>query len=221
MATKVSRDHAVVTGASSGIGQAVGDELTDQGIQVHPFSRRTGVDVTDETAIHQAYNEIIRPPRFLVCAAGIAEPAPLLETPVDSWRSVLDVNVTGAYIVVREHVKRLITAGLTGSIVLLGSPSGRRPSVDNLAYGVSKAAIIAMGTGLAKGLEPHGIKVHMLCPSHVDTPMLRLRGFTDLNHLALLHPGDVALEVARLLLTDTYTDGQPIYMSRMVAAKQT
>ncbi len=218
MATK---EQVVITGASSGIGLAVADELEQQGLQVHRFSRRTGVDVTDPDTLTQAYNELREEPRFLVCSAGISEPGTFPDVPVMSWRRVMDTNLTGTYIAVREHTQRLIDAGKTGAVVLIGSPSGRRPSLDNLAYGVSKAAIVAMGIGLAKGLEPHGIKVHMLCPSHVDTPMLRLRGFPDLNHLALLQPQEVAREVARLLLTDTFTDGQPIYMSRMVAAKQT
>ncbi len=216
-----TKEQAVVTGASSGIGQAVGDELASQGLQVHPISRHDGTDVTHEGAVRRLYDELTIAPRYLVCSAGIAEPESFTETTLQSWRKVLDVNITGTYIVVREHARRLIAEGRTGAIVLLGSPSGRRPSIDNLAYGVSKAATVAMGVGLAKGLEPHGIKVHMLCPSHVDTPMLRLRGFTDLAHLALLQPSEVALEVARLLLTDTFTDGQPVYMSRMVAAKQT
>lgn len=213
--------QAVVTGGSSGIGAAIAARLTAEGIQVHDMSRRTSrVDVTYPRAVRAVYQGLAEPPEFLVACAGIIEPTPFPAMSVDAWRRVLDVNLTGTFIVAREHVGRLIAAGRPGKVMLMGSPSGRRPSMDNLAYGVSKAAVLALGVGLARGLEGHGIKVYILCPSHVDTPMLRARGFDNLDSLALLQPEDLAAEAVRLLLTDNCLDGQPIYVSQMVLAKQ-
>ena len=211
---------AVITGCSSGIGKATEIELRNRGVRTYGISRRTGVDVRDEQQVHLFYDALPDPaPQLLVTCAGIIAPE-AFPASVSSWRRVIDVNVMGVLIVVREHVTRLIDAGLPGRVVLLGSPSGRRPSMSNLAYGVSKAAVHALGIGLARGLEARDIKVYTLCPSHVDTPMLRSRGFDDLDVLDLLQPEDVAKEIAQLLLEENFLDGQPIFMSRMVIAKQ-
>lgn len=215
-------EHAVVTGGSSGIGHAIIGRLRRYSVVVHDFSRRTtGIDVTDEARVAEAYDALPCVPRYLAACAGIIDPVlPFPTTPVRNWRNVIDVNLTGTYIVAREHARRLIKEGMTGTIALFGSPSGRRPSLQNLAYGVSKAAVLALGTGLARGLEEHGIRVYTICPSHVDTPMMRSRGF-DLDGVDMLSPGEVAAEVVRLLVSkNDFLDGQPLYMSRMVTAKQ-
>ena len=213
---------AVVTGGSSGIGRAISEALLERGVLVHDMSRSTtGIDVTDPAQVSEAYDSFGEPPGLLVACAGIIAPALFPEdASVQDWRRVLDVNLTGTFIVALEHVQRLVRADRPGRIMVMGSPSGRRPSLKNLAYGVSKAAVLALGLGLARGLEPHGIRTYVLCPSHVDTPMLRARGFTDIEELSLLDAHELAAEAARLLLDDNHLDGQPIYVSRMVTAKQ-
>lgn len=213
--------QAVVTGGSSGIGAAISHLFRSSGITVHDLSRRTtGIDVRDVRAVKRAYDGFVPAPEILVTCAGIIDPSLFPDIDVSGWRRVIDTNLTGTFIVVREHARRLIEAGRPGKIMLMGSPSGRRPSLENLAYGASKAAVAALGIGLARGLEPHGIKVYILCPSHVDTPMLRARGFSDLEDLPLMEAQEVADEAVRLLLRPNHMDGQPIYISRMVVAKQ-
>jgi NAD(P)-dependent dehydrogenase (short-subunit alcohol dehydrogenase family) len=197
------------------------EELAYEGLDSVDFSRSNGIDVCNSVSVARAYSLFRPPPPFLVVSAGIIAPGhPFPRAPLDEWKNVLDVNVTGAFIVASEHARRLQSENLPGRIVLLGSPSGRRPSMDNLAYGVSKAAVAALGIGLAQGLEQYGIKVYTLCPSHVDTPMLRARGFDDLGNRKLLQAAEVAREIVRLLLDDQYLDGQPIYMGGEVEMKQ-
>lgn len=211
---------AVITGASSGIGKAVADKFTTYRIPVLDISTTTlGVDVTDEAAVRRAYSGFYSAPELLVANAGISVPMNMFSGDIETWRRVIDVNVTGAFIVAREHAARLIAAKKSGRIMFLGSPSGRRPSFDNMSYGVSKAALQALGLGMARSLEMHDIKVYVLCPSHVDTPMLRSR-FNDLDESQLMNVNEIANEVAHLMLDANSLDGQPIYVSKMVVAKQ-
>ncbi len=212
--------RAVVTGSSSGIGAAISAALTRRGFGVERISRTSGVDVTDVKEVKGRYERMGDPtPEILVAAAGIQMPCSFPNVPYDEFRRVMDVNVAGTFIVAQEHARRLIAANRPGKIMLFGSPSGRRPSLENLSYGVSKAAVLAMGLGLARGLESHGIKVYIMCPSHVDTPMLRGRGF-DLNIVPLMKDSEFAEEAVQLLILDNTLDGQPLYFSRMVTAKQ-
>ncbi len=216
-----SATRAVVTGSSSGIGAAICTALTQRGLTLERISRTAGVDVTDIKDVQDRYDRMDGPvPGILVAAAGIQMPRSFPDVHYDEFRRVMDVNVFGSFIVAQEHARRLIDAGLPGKIMLFGSPSGRRPSLENLSYGVSKAAVTAMGLGLARGLEKHGIKVYIMCPSHVDTPMLRGRGFDDLDNLPLMTGHDFADEAVKLLLETNTLDGQPLYFSHMVVAKQ-
>lgn len=212
---------AVVTGGSSGIGLAVQRRLNALDVRTLDLSTRFGVDVTDASVVANAYADLREAPELLVASAGVIAPGPAFpDNSLTDWRRVIDVNVTGAAIVAAEHSRRLISAGKPGRIVLVGSPSGRRPSLENLAYGVSKAAVAALGIGLARGLEPYGIRVYVYCPSHVDTPMLRARGFNDLDARGLLSADEVAVDIVHLLLDDNSLDGQVIYAGREVRMKQ-
>jgi NAD(P)-dependent dehydrogenase (short-subunit alcohol dehydrogenase family) len=213
--------RAVVTGGSSGIGLATVKALRARGVDTYDFSRSTGVDVRDDVAVANAYDDLEGVAQFLVASAGIIAPGPKFpEANLDSWYDVMETNVMGVVIAVGAHVRRLQEARLPGKIVLLGSPSGKRPSMENLAYGTSKAAVSALGIGLARGLEVDGIKVYIVCPSHVDTPMLRHRGFDDLDAHKLLTAQSVAEEIAYLLLEPNNLDGQVLYSGGEVRMKQ-
>lgn len=212
----------VVTGGSSGIGLAVVTRLRETtDLAVIDVSRTTGHDVRNAHDIQRVYDGFGgEPPRFLVASAGIISPDSWLDMTEFEFDDVMSTNVTGAFIVAREHAKRLIAADRGGAIVFFGSPSARRPSGGNLAYGTSKAAVEAMGLGLARELEPHRIKVFILRPDHIDTPMLRSRGFNHLDDYPLLSAEYIADEVVRMLLTDSHLDGQVVNIGGSVLGKQ-
>lgn len=215
-------NEIVITGASSGIGAAVRASCETRGVVVHDLSRRTtGIDVTDEPAVRAAYDAWRDdPPAWLLASAGISEAVDLFDDDVAHWRRVIDVHVTGAFIVAREHARRLIAAGRPGTIVLVGSPSARRPSRENLSYGVAKAAVAALGLGLARTLEPCAIRVYVIAPSHVDTPLLRRRHGATLDDRDLLPADRCAETIARFFFESDDLDGQVIYLGRRVAMKQ-
>ncbi len=212
---------AVITGESSGIGQAVTRQLQEAGLSVYGMSRTSGVDITDAKAVEAHYDQIgSPPPQILVASAGILVPQTFPYVEYDNWREVLDTNVTGVFIAVQEHARRLIHAKMPGKIVLVSSTSGRLPSMDNIAYGVSKAAVTALGLGLAQGLAAHGIQVYVVCTSHVDTPMFRKRDLTNVADGSVMSADSLAAEIVYLILTDNTLDGQALYMTRLITEKR-
>jgi 3-oxoacyl-[acyl-carrier protein] reductase len=85
---------------------------------------------------------------------------------------VLDVNLTGAFICARHVVPALSRAG-GGTILLLGSGAGVTGASSSLAYAASKGGLNGFGMTLAAQLAPRGIRVHVVMPGGVDTPMKR------------------------------------------------
>jgi NAD(P)-dependent dehydrogenase (short-subunit alcohol dehydrogenase family) len=108
----------------------------------------------------------------VVNSAGIAADIPALDTPVDVFRRVLDVNVTGTFIVARAAARIMKDRG-GGAIVNLASVSGVRGSKGRSAYGASKGAVIVLTQVLATDLARYAIRVNAVAPGPVDTPMIK------------------------------------------------
>jgi NAD(P)-dependent dehydrogenase (short-subunit alcohol dehydrogenase family) len=190
MASKV----AFVTGAASGIGRATVDELLDAGWKVALADRDAtavqkvadelspkhqvialGVDVTDEKAVAGAIAETVRALGGLdgvVNSAGIAADVPALETSVELFRRILDINVTGTFIVAQAAARVMQKRG-GGAIVNLASIAGLRGSKGRSAYGTSKGAVCTLTQVLANDLARHGIRVNAVAPGPIDTPMVK------------------------------------------------
>lgn len=190
---------AVVTGAASGIGLATVEQLLGDGWKVAAFDADAGtlsalraghgdtrgfhaavLDVTDEAAVEAAIDDATKalgPIDGLVNSAGIGRDIPALDTPVDLFRKILDVNVVGSFIVARAVAKRMKErfekTGVRGSIVNIASVSGLRGSKGRVAYGSSKGAVVTMTQVLAVDLARYGIRVNAIAPGPVDTPMVR------------------------------------------------
>mgnify|MGYP001343442411 CR=1 FL=1 len=186
---------AVVTGAGSGIGRVAVDLLLSEGWTIaaleasaeavralqsaypdNPELMTALADVTDEPLIEKLLDQVVA--RFgtingVVNSAGIAADRPALDTPVDLFRRILDVNVVGSFIVARAAARHMVAAGNGGSIVNIGSVSGLRGSKGRVAYGASKGAVVTMTQVLANDLAPHGIRVNAIAPGPIDTPMVQ------------------------------------------------
>jgi NAD(P)-dependent dehydrogenase (short-subunit alcohol dehydrogenase family) len=185
---------AIITGAASGIGLATGERLLASGWKVAAFDRdekalaehyraraekgrafAAALDVTDEDAVVKAVKHV---PDALggldgvVNSAGIAADIPALETPVDLFRKILDVNVVGSFIVARAAAQVMKDSG-GGAIVNLASVAGLRGSKGRSAYGASKGAIVVLTQVLAGDLARYGIRVNAVAPGPVDTPMIK------------------------------------------------
>jgi NAD(P)-dependent dehydrogenase (short-subunit alcohol dehydrogenase family) len=169
---------ALVTGASTGIGEACARRLARNGWRVYAGVRREGdapdgteevlLDVTDAGQISAAAAAI---PELhgLVNNAGIALAAPLEFIPVDELRRQLEVNVIGQVAVTQAFLPKL--RATRGNVVFVGSIAGRSALPFLGAYAASKHALEAIADSLRLELGPFGIGVSIVEPGTIATPI--------------------------------------------------
>lgn len=186
---------ALVAGGASGIGRAVVEhlaargaavafcgidadqardteqELRDRGLQVRGFH-------TDLTNVSQA-EELVADTvaeygglDIVVNSAGIQRYGTVEDTPEDVWDDVLEVNLKSIYLLSRFAVPQLRARG-GGSIVNVSSVQAYVAQRGVAAYAASKGGIVALTKAMAIDHAPDGIRVNVVCPGSVDTPMLR------------------------------------------------
>jgi 2-dehydro-3-deoxy-L-rhamnonate dehydrogenase (NAD+) len=181
--------HAVVTGGATGLGFAIAQRLLASGGSVTLWDRdekgateaaaRLGqgasfvaVDVADHASIQRAVKQTLAvSPRIdaLVNSAGITGPnTKVWEYPVDAWRQVMDVNLTGLFMCCREVVPVMRDAGY-GRIVNIASVAGKDGNPNASAYSASKAAVIGFTKSLGKELADTQIRVNCVTPAAVKT----------------------------------------------------
>lgn len=172
---------AVVTGAASGIGAAVVRRLRASGVRVAGLDLRPApdadlaleADVGDTAAVAAAIDAAaasLGVPTLGVHAAGITRDQRLWKLAPADWDAVLRVNLTGAWNLVRALVPHQPAAGV-GSVVLVGSINGARGKVGQSAYAASKAGLVGLAKTSARELGSFGIRVNVVAPGFVDTPM--------------------------------------------------
>ena len=212
---------AFVTGAASGIGRAVAERLRADGAAVVGFDRRPegpdGVDVvegdvTDRAAVDAALAHVVdRHGRLdvVVNVAGVPQIGRVEDITDDEWRHVLDVNLTGPFLVCRAALPHL--RATKGCIVNVASIAGLEGQAYTAAYCASKGGLVMLTRALAVELALEGVRVNCVCPAGVDTPLmlevaerippgLEPRLFDRLQMLmpGLISPGEVADAVAYL-----------------------
>jgi NAD(P)-dependent dehydrogenase (short-subunit alcohol dehydrogenase family) len=216
---------AVVTGGASGIGAAVVTRLRDAGEPVTVWDLTGGdidCDISDPDSVAAAMGQTLgtigAPDRFITCA-GIGASGLLLEQSPEDWRRVLDVNLTGTWLVMRAGAQAMIDAGIGGSIVAVSSISGTLADRDMGAYCVSKAGIDMLVRVAAAEWGAHGIRVNAVGPGVTRTPMLAkpeslpgwVEGLTERTALGRLgEPDDVAEAIVGLLAMSWVT-GQTLF----------
>jgi dihydroanticapsin dehydrogenase len=189
---------ALVTGAASGIGRATALALAAEGVRVAlldrdaPALEQTAAavcaqgradallfvaDLTDEEQVQRTVDAAIAELGHLdavVCCAGISGPVGrgIEQTALAEWNAVFAVNVTGAFLVLRQALPAL-RAAAAASVVLLSSDSAFVASPGMAPYGASKAALVQFARALSVDLAGTGIRVNTVAPSIVDTPMSR------------------------------------------------
>ncbi|MBI3181039.1 MAG: 3-oxoacyl-ACP reductase FabG [Myxococcales bacterium] len=209
---------AVVTGGARGIGRTIAGSLAQAGAEVHVFDVSPGepgtrlsfhqANVADAASVGDAVAKLPKSTVLLVNNAGITRDKSLLKMSDEEWQAVLQVNLTGAFHMIRALAPLMREAGY-GRIVNISSINGLRGKFGQANYAASKGGLIALTKTAARELGPKGITVNAVAPGMVLTEMalalaeeVRRKALAEtvLNRLA--EPSDVA-EAVMFLLSDS------------------
>ena len=208
----------LVTGAASGIGRALSEELGRRGTPVVlcdldasglDTTRREidgaawtlTADITNREDVERMTAEARRlagPIGGLVNCAGIYPVTPLLDLSVDEWDRVMAVNLRGPFLVTQAVARHVIAAGGGGSIVNISSTSSRlaRPGIAH--YGASKAGLNQLTAVAAVELAPHGIRVNAILPGVIATERVQATAVSG-DHARAEHAAKLArIPLARI-----------------------
>ena len=189
------QEAVFVTGGASGIGLAVVEAVLAKGWRAIVVDRDERsldrsrealsasadrvrfepLDIADEAAVMRSIARCeaeFGPITGLVNSAGIARDIPSLDTSADLFRRILEVNLVGSFVVSREIALRMRERG-AGAIVNIASVSGLRGNVGRVAYGASKGGVVTMTQVMAVELAPLGIRVNVIAPGPIETPLVR------------------------------------------------
>jgi NAD(P)-dependent dehydrogenase (short-subunit alcohol dehydrogenase family) len=185
---------AIVTGAARNLGAAIADRLAADGAQVAYVDvldqvRETAAaaqargattvahacDISDEAAVEglfQAVQDALGGLDVLVNVAGIGGAADAAaDLAREDFQRVLDVNLTGSFLMARAAARAFATGGHGGTIVNTGSLFGQQAAPNGVAYNASKAAIASLTQTLAQELGPSRVRVNTIAPGFMDTEM--------------------------------------------------
>lgn len=207
----MSRLKVVITGASSGIGEALAVYYAAQGAQLGLMARRAEVlaalnqrlggqhacyalDVGDAPALHAAANDFIArfgAPDIVIASAGVSA-GTLTECEEDLavFRRVMEINVFGLAATFAPFIPAIKAAGGERRLVGIASVAGIRGLPGAEAYSASKAAAIAYLESLRLEMRPYGIKVVTIAPGYIATPMTAVNPYK----MPFLLPADQAAE---------------------------
>jgi NAD(P)-dependent dehydrogenase (short-subunit alcohol dehydrogenase family) len=186
---------AVVTGAGGGIGHAAAVALADAGADLALVGRNIATlkdaaravercgrkalvveaDVTDEAAVAAARDRVVKDlgrADILFNNAGITSPKLLADMPLDEWRRVIDVNMTGAFLCSRAFSQPMM-AQRRGRIINMGSILSGRGMATRTAYCATKAGLANFGAALAFELGSHGVTVNTIGATVIVTDLNR------------------------------------------------
>jgi short-subunit dehydrogenase len=191
--------RVVITGASSGIGEALARHYAARGAELGLMSRRTGVDVTDPAAVSAAAEEFMRRcgvPDLVIANAGISSGTQGADPgDVPKLKKVLETNVVGLAASLAAFAPAMRNAG-RGTLVGIASVAGFRGLAGNGAYCASKSAAITWMESLRAELYGSGVSVVCICPGYIDTPMTRVNRF---RMPFLLSADEAARRIARAI----------------------
>ncbi len=168
--------HAVVVGGASGIGAAVASLLRERGADVVVADLRTtagrrGLRCHEESDVVDAVRWR-RPPRHRgELRRRVGRMGPITDLPLDTWQGVIDVNLTGNFLCIREELRKMAPQG-SGAIVSVSSGAGLRGLAQLPDYVASKHGVIGLVRAAALEHARAGIRINAVAPGSIHTPML-------------------------------------------------
>lgn len=188
--SSTSPGSAIVTGAAAGIGAATATALAEAGYQVTAVDRRfpgpvsgfgvrsVELDVRDHAACQELVAAVGADLSLLVNVAAVRPEAAVLDQDVEGWRTAIEVNVIGPFVLLQAAARTMRPGG---SIVNVASGAAYgKPLL--VAYGASKAALVSMSKTAAMELAAGGIRVNVVLPGTTETPMLTMASTYDSKH---------------------------------------
>ncbi|MGA3363222.1 MAG: SDR family NAD(P)-dependent oxidoreductase [Solirubrobacteraceae bacterium] len=185
MSERFTGKHAFVTGAGSGIGEAVARALHAEGAtvtladlsdstaaiasQLGAAATAVRLDVRDENQVRAAMPELVD---VLVNVAGVGSTTSAPDTPLEVWEQVFAVNARGTFLTCKHAIPAMAARG-GGAIVNVASVGALVGLKNRAAYCASKGAVVALTRALAVDHVADGIRVNAVCPGTVDSPWVR------------------------------------------------
>ena len=192
---------ALITGGGTGIGAATAVQLAKDGVHVALLGRRTGpledtarqvekeggtaivfsADVRDYqglVGLVKETEEKLGPIDLLIPNAAVHDVSNIIEGDPEWWSELIQINVVGVMNVIRAVVPKMVKRG-GGHVIVVSSVSGRVTYVGEAAYVASKHATVAFAECLRKEVSPQNIRVTLIEPGLVNTPMLDENPFAE------------------------------------------
>ncbi|SDR51086.1 NADP-dependent 3-hydroxy acid dehydrogenase YdfG [Paraburkholderia fungorum] len=183
----MSKGLVIITGASSGIGEATARLFSQRGYPLLLLARRLGrleslelpdtlcrqVDVTDRAALVAAVSEAeakFGPADAIINNAGVMLLGDMTQQPPEEWERMLDVNVKGVLNGVHAVLGGMV-ARRRGTIVNVSSTSGRKTYPQHVAYVGTKHAVHALSENLREEVSPHNVRVVLIAPGACNTEL--------------------------------------------------
>ena len=189
---------AIVTGASSGIGKAIAEVYAEEGATVVLVSRNqekldlvvSGItalqgeatsfaaDVTSEHDVANLFSTVLE--KFgridvLINNAGVTARLPTVDLPVEDWKHVIDVNVTGIFLCSKAALQ-VMKKRQSGRIINIGSVAAKAPRQHSIAYTTSKSALEGLTRSLALDAREFGVTASLIQPGNTQSDLWRERG---------------------------------------------
>jgi len=185
---------AIITGAASGIGKEIAIVFAREGAKVaiadlnktaadaaakeiDPTGKRAigvAMDVTNEQQVDAGTAEVIKTfgrIDVLISNAGIQIVAPIVDFEFAKWKLLLSIHLDGAFLTTRASLRQMYKQG-SGSIIYMGSVHSKEASVLKAPYVTAKHGLIGLAKVVAKEGAAHGVRVNVICPGFVRTPLV-------------------------------------------------
>ena len=183
---------ALVTGAAQGIGYACAEAIAETGARMvlsdintegaQAAAKTLGgnamaftCDMGEPSQIEAMFDQIeteLGPVSILVNNAGIALPGDFLETTLEQFQAVIDVNLTGTFVALQRAAKTMVAKGIEGAVVNMSSINAVVAIPQISAYCASKGGVMQLTKASALALAPHNIRVNAVGPGSINTEMM-------------------------------------------------
>lgn len=203
---------ALVTGAGRGIGRAVALMLAQSGCRVilsartveqlqavereikdhHGAACAVSADLTDDAAVEKLAAEsrrIFGSVDILINNAGWGKRSPVAKAKLDDWDQTFRLNLRAPMMLARELLPDMIANG-AGAVINIGSVSGKTGEANGAAYSATKFGLIGFTQSLYEEVREYGIKVSVILPGFVDTPLIPPN--RQLDRSKMIQPNDIA-----------------------------